>query len=283
MTPDQRNLFSLSVIVPMFNEEACVRKFLSDLYAVLDPILSEKEVIIVDDCSSDSTRELLLNLDYPGLNVITHAKNLGHSCAIWTGMSAATGDLLFTLDGDLQHPPEMIPKMIDALYESQADVVYGIRKDVNSERLRKRLSTHFYFFLGHYVYGLRLEPYANDFRLLKRSVLQQLHPDKGRCPTLRVVLPQLKLTVSFVEFDLAKRFAGTSKFTVKKMMNLFLNTISYSNKKRLLLFSLSFVSAALVVTSIHSAILGLVLFSLSLPFQVPLLQSVYLLLKKSTN
>jgi glycosyltransferase involved in cell wall biosynthesis len=82
MTSDQRDLFSLSVIVPMFNEEECVQKFLSDLYSVLDHVLMEIEVIVVDDCSSDNTREILLNLDYPNLKVITHAKNLGHSCAI---------------------------------------------------------------------------------------------------------------------------------------------------------------------------------------------------------
>jgi len=174
-------------------------------------------------------------------------------------MCAAIGDLLFTLDGDLQHPPELIPRMIDTLKDSQSDGVYGIRKDFNSERLRKRLSTHAFYFLGHHVYGLKLEPYANDFRLIKREVLQQLDPPEGHCPTLRAALPQLELAVSFVEFELAKRFAGSSKFTVQKMASLFFNTVSYSDKKRLLLLSLSSASAALAISAHYSTFFGLFL------------------------
>jgi glycosyltransferase involved in cell wall biosynthesis len=280
MTSLKHNHVHLSVIVPMFNEEDCIHKFLDELYAVINKIPFETEVIVVDDCSSDRTREILLLLDHPNLDVITHAKNLGHSCAIWTGMKAAIGDLLLTLDGDLQHPPQLIPEMIDALNHKQADVVYGIRKDFNTERLRKRLSTHTFFFLSHYIYGLKLEPYANDFRLLKREVLQRVASDNGRCPTLRAALPRLKLNASFVEFDLGKRFAGSTKFTFTKMADLFLNTISYSDKKRLLLLFLSFFGLAIVATSCYSLFFGLLLFSFSLLFQLPFFQSVYLCLKK---
>lgn len=264
------NLTDLSIVVPMFNEEDCVEKFLADLYNVLEQADCTYEVIVVDDCSTDSTLRILQSTDYKNLRLISLEKNSGHSFAIWMGLSAARGDLLLTLDGDLQHPPSLIPLMIAQLRDSKSDITYGIRKNFNSQRLQKRLTSHAFYYLVRYLYGVSLEPYANDFRLIRKEVLNQVHVKNGLTPVLRAVLPSLMLPVSFVEFELETRYAGNSKFTLKKMIGLFINTASYSKtRRRLLLMSLFAVTAIIVMINFFillGVFFGVFFVLLCLPF-----------------
>jgi dolichol-phosphate mannosyltransferase len=181
-----------------------------------------------------------------------------------------------TLDGDLQHPPAVIPLMIEQMRTCNSQVVYGIRKNLDVERFSKRLSTRMFFLIVRYVYGIRLEPYANDFRLISRDVFEQVLDVDSARPTLRAILPQLQLATSLVEFDLRPRLNGESKFTVRKMAALFLDTVTYAPRKRLTAFS----SGILVLLSIWVLLFS---FSISqmplllalLPFQVPHVRGIY--------
>jgi glycosyltransferase involved in cell wall biosynthesis len=275
----------LSIIVPMFNEEECIERFLEEVYSELRKLDQVFEVVVVDDCSTDSTTEILGCLEYENLQVIHLPNNFGHSYAIWKGLCAARGDLLLTLDGDLQHPPSLIPLMIDELLHSDSDITYGIRKDFNSERVQKRFSSHVFYLVCNYLYGVQLEPFANDFRLIKTDVMQHIKVKRGQTPVLRAILPSLHLKTSFVEYELGPRFAGVSKFTFIKMLELFLNTASYATKSRKITLTIVFVVFTSLTTINISVIYGalVLLFSIVLatPFFSPVLFP-YLIAKKKS-
>ena len=260
----------------MFNEEECVEHFAAELHNVLRNSGFPYEVIIVDDASTDRTPQILATLNFPEFRSIRLARNSGHSSAMWAGMSSCTGDLIMTLDGDLQHPPAVIPLMIEQMRTYNSQVVYGIRKNLDVERFSKRLSTRMFFLIVRYVYGIRLEPYANDFRLISRDVFEQVLDVDSARPTLRAILPQLQLATSLVEFDLRPRLNGESKFTVRKMAALFLDTVTYAPRKRLTAFSfgiLVLLSIWVLLFSFSMSQMPLLLALLA--FQVPAARGIY--------
>ena len=276
MSACNHNLFSVSVVVPMFNEEDCVEHFAAELHSVLASCDFHYEVIIVDDASTDRTPQIIATLGYPNFQSIRLVKNSGHSRAMWAGMSLCTGDLIMTLDGDLQHPPAVIPLMIEQMKTSRSQVVYGIRKNLDIESFSKRFSTRLFFFTVRYIYGIRLEPYANDFRLISRDVFETVSKVDFSCPPLRAILPRLHLVTSTVEFDLRPRLNGESKFTIWKMAALFLDTVSYAPRRRVVAFSMGIlvllgVWLLLFSTSVNQIPLLLAL----IPFQVPHLRNFY--------
>jgi len=267
---------SVSVVVPMFNEEDCVELFAAELHNVLLNSGYVYDVVLVDDASTDQTPQILATLIYPNFRSIRLERNSGHSAAMWAGMCSSTGDLIMTLDGDLQHPPSVIPLMVDQMKIRNSQVVYGIRKNLDVERFSKRLSTRMFFLIVRYIYGIRLEPYANDFRLISREVFEKVIKVDSSCPTLRALLPQLQLTTSTVEFDLRPRLNGESKFTIRKMATLFLDTVTYAPKIRLAAFStgiLFLLGVWVVLFSISVIQIPLVI--ALFPFQIPYLRNLY--------
>lgn len=267
---------SVSVVVPMFNEEDCVEHFVTELHNVLLNSGLVYDVVIVDDASTDQTPQILAELNYPNFRSIRLHRNSGHSSAMWTGMSSCTGDLIMTLDGDLQHPPFVIPLMIEQMNTCNSQVVYGIRKNLDVERFSKRLSTKLFFLIVRYIYGIRLEPYANDFRLISRDVFEMVTKVDSSCPTLRAILPQLQLATSMVEFDLRPRLNGQSKFTIRKMAVLFLDTVTYAPKRRLVAFSIGILLLLSVwVLLFSTSVMQISLIFALLPFQIPHLRTIY--------
>ena len=276
MNTNYQNPPSVSVVVPMFNEEDCVEHFVTELHNVLEDSGLVYDVVIVDDASTDQTPQILATLSYPNFRSIRLERNSGHSSAMWAGMSSSSGDLIMTLDGDLQHPPSVIPLMIEQMKRSNSQVVYGIRRNLDVERFSKRLSTRMFFLIVRYIYGIRLEPYANDFRLISRDVFEMVTKVDSSCPTLRALLPQLQLTTSTVEFDLRPRLSGESKFTIRKMATLFLDTVAYAPKIRLVACSIGILFLLGVCVVLFSISVSQILFLFALfPFQIPYLRNLY--------
>ncbi|MCJ7578973.1 MAG: glycosyltransferase family 2 protein, partial [Candidatus Aminicenantes bacterium] len=115
----------LSVIIPVYNEKNTVNKIIQQVQNV--ELEMEKEIILVDDGSTDGTREILKNLNYPNVKVKLHEKNQGKGAALRTGFSLATGDFVIIQDADLEYDPREYPKLLTPLLDGRADAVYGSR------------------------------------------------------------------------------------------------------------------------------------------------------------
>jgi len=137
----------LSVIIPVYNERACIGNVISRVKTV--PV--EKEIIVVDDCSTDGTRELLNDID--GIVLLLHKKNRGKGAAVRTGLKKISGDIVIIQDADLEYPPEQYPEVIKPIVDGYADVVYGSRF----------LGLHRVFLFWHFV--------GNRFLTLLTNVL----------------------------------------------------------------------------------------------------------------
>ena len=223
----------LSVIVPMYNEEAVIPLFVERLRPVLealehDGISTTYEVICVDDGSKDRTAELLLEArsDWPQLRVVRLLRNAGHQAALTAGMECARGQLAVTIDADLQDPPEAITQMYDLAIDQSLDVVYAIRADRSSDGLLKRRTAHLYYRLMRRLSGPQLPDNAGDFRLISRRVLDALSylPEHGR--VYRLVIPWFGFPSGRVEFVRERRAAGRTKYSLGRMASLGLDSVT---------------------------------------------------------
>lgn len=166
----------LSVVIPVLNEEQGLEALFSRLTAVLDQTGLGYDVIVIDDGSTDRTVEVVkrFNAADPRIKAVSLSRNFGKEIAVAAGLQHAGGDAVVIMDGDLQHPPELIPDMIKA-WRSGYDVVYGQRTDRLADGpLRRRLSKAFYR-LFRAVSGTRLHEDAGDFRLLSRRAVAALN------------------------------------------------------------------------------------------------------------
>ena len=167
--------FRLSVLIPVYNEVASIREVLERVSRV--PV--EKEIIVVDDCSTDGTDRVLAGLDLPELKVIRHETNQGKGAALRTALKAATGDAIIFQDADLEYYPEDYPALLEPILSGRARVVYGYR-DLSSQRPRMRWGNRFLTWLTNVLYGSRLRDMETCYKLLSREVYSRLTIESNR-------------------------------------------------------------------------------------------------------
>src|SRR5262249_49479060 len=175
MTSDSRRL-AIDIVVPLYNEERVVAEFHRQLMAVVTPLRREYDVRIcyVDDGSVDRTGEELAKLAAAdaSVTILELSRNFGHQAALPAGLDRAEGDAVVTLDGDGQHPPELIPELI-ALYRAGYEVVLTHRIAADQPRLKRWTSTGFYRLLSA-IGDTPITAGSADYRLLSRPVLEAL-------------------------------------------------------------------------------------------------------------
>ncbi|PRY34690.1 dolichol-phosphate mannosyltransferase [Spirosoma oryzae] len=216
-TPLQR---MISVVVPAYNEEENLPVLVHRLMTVLEPYESY-EILIVDDGSSDQTRHVLRQLSraYPVVRFLSFSRNFGHQMALRAGYDHARGDAVICLDADLQHPPELIPTLIDKWQEGY-DVVYTVRQPDPKLSWFKRTSSRKFYSMLRNVSGLDIEDGAADFRLLDRKVINTLKQFKENDLFLRGAISWVGFRQCRILYQPAARYAGRSKYSLRKMMQL---------------------------------------------------------------
>lgn len=217
----------LDVVVPFFNEEQCARSFVESLLNAVSGIRdTEVRLIAVDDGSSDRTAEILDDLSHRDTRiVVVHLwGNHGHQRALVAGLDRCEGDMALMLDGDGQHPVETAVELVAQLRRSpQLSIAQALRRGSQGGRVKNAASTFFYWTLNKIMSDAMLRPGASDFRVLRKSVVQLLrsYPDRHR--NLRVLLASLKLPTTYVEYDVAPRIAGVSRYRFGQMLALALD------------------------------------------------------------
>ncbi len=225
----------LYLIVPCYNEEECLsdsaRQLLNKMHALSEAGRIESEgsrIVFVDDGSRDRTGEIIRQLynDHPEITGIHFSANFGHQCAVLAGYNFACGkcDACISIDADLQQDIEAIDLFLDE-YEKGNDIVYGVRNSRNTDGIFKKLTSQMFYKLMHFM-GTTVIPNHADYRLLSGRALSMLAEYGEGSVFLRGLIPTLGLPSSIVHFDVKERTAGTSKYTLKKMLILAANGIT---------------------------------------------------------
>lgn len=214
----------LAIVVPCYNEEAVLPETARRLLELLVDLRTRGEVgegsalYFVDDGSRDETWQIIeaLAATEPQVRGIKLSRNCGHQNALLAGLFTVPGDTVISIDADLQDDPEAMRAML-AAHRAGADVVYGVRRSRTADTFFKRFSAQgYYWLLGRL--GVEIVFNHADYRLLSRRAIDALAQYGERNIFLRGVVPQLGFNNAVVYFDRAERFAGETKYPLKKML-----------------------------------------------------------------
>ncbi|MDR1789708.1 MAG: glycosyltransferase family 2 protein [Opitutaceae bacterium] len=238
---------SLSVIIPVFNEEAVIAQTHQRLSSVMRSLNRPYELIFVNDGSSDASDPILLSIaaSDPNSKILSFSRNFGHQPAITAGLHAASGSAAITIDADLQDPPELIPAMLDLMAREHADVVFAVRKKRAGEpKLKLAFAKSFYRLLNR-LSDTPLPVDSGDFRLMNRPVMDAFNRLGEHDKYVRGLVSWLGFKQVPVYYDRDARAAGETKYPFRKSLQLGLTGIFYFSKKPLMLaVSLGFLCIA---------------------------------------
>jgi polyisoprenyl-phosphate glycosyltransferase len=209
-----------SFVIPIYDEEETLRELYHRLSAVLDTLDGPSEVILVDDGSRDASYPILLDLNRldPRFKVLRLSRNFGHQLAITAGLDVAGGRAAILMDGDLQHPPEVVPELIAQWHEGY-DIVYGVMEARTEGWLKRVTARWFYRLLGR-MSSTHVPAAAGDFRLVDRDALDAFLALRERSRYLRGMFSWIGFRQIGVPYRCPPRFAGRSKYTFGRMMGL---------------------------------------------------------------
>ncbi|HOJ01056.1 MAG TPA: glycosyltransferase family 2 protein [Anaerolineaceae bacterium] len=266
-----------SVVAPVFNEVEGLGEFYKVLKSVMDTVEGAWELLLIDDGSTDGSREVIVDLAAQDSHVVPliFTRNFGHQIAVTAGMDHAQGDAIIIIDSDLQDPPQVIPELI-AKWKEGYEVVYAVRREREGETWFKRTSASAFYRLIDRITDVRIPLDTGDFRLLDREVLTVLNTMREKQRFLRGMSSWVGFNQIGVEYDRKSRFAGKSKYPFKKMMKLALNAITGFSTLPLQIAEYS--GIVLLTFSMIYALVALVFAMLRKPFLPGQALTVFLLL-----
>jgi dolichol-phosphate mannosyltransferase len=242
----------VSIVIPAYNEADNIFVIAESIKSVFATLHYNYELILVDDGSADHTLEKIKAYAATADNIffLEFSKNFGHQLAVKAGMDHAYGDCVISMDCDMQHPPELIPQMLEK-WEAGYEVVYTIREEDKNLSKGKRSSSSLFYKLLNWLSDIELESGAADFRLLDQKVINVFRNFQENEPFLRGLVKWLGFKQFAIKYNPAARFSGKSKYTIKKMFRLALHGVTSFSIKPLysavyLGFILSFASVLYV-------------------------------------
>ena len=247
---EPRELSLISVVAPVYNEDALIDEFYARTCAALDGL--PFEIVLVDDGSSDGTPmklEAIATSD-PRVRVVYLSRNFGHQTALTAGLDHATGDAVVMIDADLQDPPELIATMLDH-WRAGCDVVYAVREHREGESRFKLSTARWFYTLFDKLAQVELQHNSGDFRLLDRRALDALLSMRERNRFLRGMTVWVGYTQAAVPYHRDARFAGETKYTLPKMLRFSMDAIfSFSERPLQLATFLGFLISTLAFIAI---------------------------------
>lgn len=216
----------LSVVLPAHNEAACLSSLIPRLTEVLDESDREWEIVFVDDGSVDATWPLLKEAADrdPRIRALRLSRNFGHQMALTAGLEVADGDAVITMDSDLQHPPEVIPALLEKAAEG-FDIVYAVRGKHDAEGRYKVVSARVFYWLLNRLASLDLPHGGADFRYMSRRAVDALLAMPERHRFLRGMTRWVGYSQSYIEYERQARMAGRSKYTQRRMLRFALDAV----------------------------------------------------------
>ncbi|MBC7643879.1 MAG: glycosyltransferase family 2 protein, partial [Thermoleophilia bacterium] len=218
LSPDSTPPCPMSVVVPVFNEEAVLLAFHRRLTVAVEPLGVTVEIVYVDDGSQDRSRALLqlLHVSHPTVSVVHLSRNFGKEAAITAGLDVACGDCVVVMDSDLQHPPESIPAMVEA-WRKGADVVNMRRRSREDETWVKRTAANAFYGVLNRLSDIPIPEDVGDFRLLSRRAVDALKLLHERNRFMKGLFAWIGYRQVTLEFDCGERASGQSKWRYRQL------------------------------------------------------------------
>jgi len=212
---------TLSIIVPIYNEEAVIPELYKRITGVMDEIGVSWEMVCINDGSRDRSVPMLLELRQadPRIKLLDFSRNFGHQIAITAGLDYAEGDAVVIIDADLQDPPEVIAEML-ARWREGYEVVYAVRADRQGESFFKLWTANAFYRLLRSITDVDIPLDAGDFRLMDRSVVHTMRQLRENHRFMRGLSSWVGYKQIGVEYKRAERFAGETKYPLRKMLRL---------------------------------------------------------------
>lgn len=221
----------ISIVVPVYNEQDNLKEFHKRITAIMNATGYDYNLVFVDDGSKDSSAFILKQLVEEDNHVEAYllSRNYGHQMALTCGLDNADGDAVITMDGDLQHPPELLPELI-RLWEEGSEIVMTKRLATEDAGFIKNITSSCYYKLINIMSKVEITPGGSDFRLMDKKAVEAFRLYRERARFIRGMVSTLGFNVSVVEFVAPPRFAGHSKFNLHKMLHFALDGITaFSN------------------------------------------------------
>lgn len=239
----------ISVIAPIFNEEDIINQYLDETVSVLEKLPHEYELLLVDDGSTDNSINICR--DYAKKNnnikIIVFSRNYGHEVALTAGIDFCEGDYAVLMDSDLQHPPAIIPELVDKVL-SGYDVVSAKRKDRRHESWLKRKTSSLFYRFASKMTGFKLDNKIGNFKIINRKVIDSLKQMKENSRHLLMLFAYVGYDTATIPFDCPKRAAGKSKYNYRKLINLAIDSIISFSHRPLRYMSVLSILISLILT-----------------------------------
>jgi len=216
-----------SVVAPCYNEEQSLPELYRRIKEVMDQTGESWELVLVNDGSADRTAELMreLNAADSRVHYLDFARNFGHQIAVTAGMDYAQGEAVVLIDADLQDPPELILEMIGKWKEGY-QVIYAVRKERKGESWFKLFTAKAFYRLIYRITDVEIPLDTGDFRLMDRKVVEAMKQMKEKHRFIRGMTSWVGFKQSGVEYVRQERFAGETKYPIRKMLRFAMNAIT---------------------------------------------------------
>jgi glycosyltransferase involved in cell wall biosynthesis len=248
----------ISVVIPAHNEEENIIVIVDRIEKVFNSLHYDFEILVVDDGGTDKTLAVIEELanTRPNFFYIEFSRNFGHQPALKAGLDYANGDCIISLDADLQHPPEMFKQMLEK-WEEGYDIVYTRRQEDKTLSLKKRKTSYYFYKLLNSLSDIEIEQGTADFRLLDRKAVAAFKNLEENDLFIRGLTKWIGFRQFAIDYIPEKRFAGASKYNIKKMRRLAIQGVTSLSVKPLhtavyLGFFFSFTSLLYVPYVIYS-------------------------------
>lgn len=222
----------ISIIVSVYNEEEVLFEFYRETIKVLLLIDNPYEIIFVNDGSTDGSRSTLFKLsrDDENVKVIHFSRNFGHEAAMIAGIDYASGDYIVCMDSDLQHPPTLLPEIIRK-FDSGFDIINMVRTENKSAGILKNITSAGFYKVINKVSDMKLVSNASDFFGISKRVADILRNNyREKTRFLRGYVQNVGFNTINIEYEARKRYAGESKYSIRKLFRFSMNTImTFSN------------------------------------------------------
>ncbi|GIW64360.1 MAG: glycosyl transferase [Patescibacteria group bacterium] len=217
--------FTLSIIVPVYNEEKNIDPFLNRILEVIKKY--QYEIIFVNDGSTDRTEEVIKTYCQKNKNIklISFTRNFGHQMALFAGYKFSKGEAVVSIDADLQDPPELIDEMIEKWFKGKK-IVYAKRQQRQGESFFKLITARIFYKLINFLSDVPIPQEVGDFRLLDKEVVDYLNNLQEKPEFLRGLVAWPGFETDYIYFKRDKRFSGKTHYSLSKMINLALNGIT---------------------------------------------------------